>query len=117
MTLGMMHAYYTALGFLFLTMVSSCSDPSSKAPRVLYADLAFNMKCPGLEFGDVERTIEAFLPKHGFATLNQGRIQREHGIRLVEMKILGIDDKRRMVNFVAFNQDWYSVTLNTEPPT
>jgi hypothetical protein len=76
------------------------------------------MKCPGRELSQVERGIESFLPRQGFDTLNQGRIQREHGIRLVDLKVLGIDDKRRMVDFVVgINEDWYAVALRTEPPT
>jgi len=87
--------------------------------RTLHPDLAFNFVCKDKDRSALEGEIERFLRHEGFKVLNQGRIQREHGIFLLETHIIGLDDKRRMVDLTSspHTEDRYSLGLNTPPPT
>jgi hypothetical protein len=94
--------------------------PSRADPvQVLSPDLAFHFVCKGKEHLALEDDIGVFLRRQGFKVLNQGRIQHEHGFDLTDLKIIGLDDKRRMVRIIAvpFSEGRYSVGLNTPPPT
>src|SRR5438477_8945848 len=87
--------------------------------RTLHPDLAFNFVCKGKDRSTLEDEIERFLRHEGFKVLNQGRIQREHGVFLLDTHIIGLDDAHRMIDVTAFprTEDRYSLGLNTPPPT
>src|SRR5258705_1769543 len=87
--------------------------------NVIRADLSFHFVCKGKDRTTLEDDIDNFLRQQGFRVLNEGRVQREHGLFLTELKIIGLDDKRRLIKVtdVPSGQGRYSVGLNTPPPT
>ena len=91
------------------------SDPG----RVLYPDLAFHIVCEEKARTALEDKIEGFLKSEGFKVLNQARLQREHGVSVSDLHIIGVDDKRRIIDFLDFSiaDGRYAVRLNTPPPT
>jgi hypothetical protein len=86
--------------------------------NVLRPDLAFHFVCKDKDRSALENEIGNFLREQGFKVLNQGRIQREHGVFLTDLRIVGLDDKRRTIRFEALHAEGrYSAALNTPPPT
>jgi hypothetical protein len=85
--------------------------------RVLHADLALIVQCNGDRSLDSE--IEGFLNSASFKVLNLAQIQREHGVNLFDLRILGLDSSRRMIEFLSLPiaTARYAVRLNTAPPT
>lgn len=87
--------------------------------NVIHADLAFHFVWKEKDRSTVEDDIDNFLRRQGFKVLNQGRIQRTHGFFLTELKIIGLDDGRRLIDVTAMPsaQGRYAVRLTTPPPT
>jgi hypothetical protein len=87
--------------------------------HVLRPDLTFLIACKARDRATLEWQIDEFLRQQGFKVLNQGRIQREHGYFLTGLKIIGLDDKRRVITVIHVPPagGTYSVGLNTPPPT
>jgi hypothetical protein len=83
------------------------------------SDLAFQFICKGRSQSALEDDFEEFLRREDFKVLNQGRIQREHEIFLLDTKIIGLDGKRRVIDIMALphTEGRYAVTLRTPPPT
>jgi hypothetical protein len=95
------------------------SSAYSEPGKVLYPDLAFHIVCEEKARTALENDIERFLKSEGFKVLNQARIQREHRVLLSDLHIIGLDDKRRIVDFLEFSSAdrRYAVKLNSPPPT
>jgi hypothetical protein len=87
--------------------------------NVIHADLAFHFVCKEKDRSTLEDDMDNFLRQQGFKVLNQGRVQREHGFFLTELKIIGLDDGQRLIDVTAvpLAQGRYSVGLTTPPPT
>jgi hypothetical protein len=76
------------------------SDLRAQGVRVLSSDLAATAICNDRDPITLEDPFERFLSGQGFKVLNVARVQREHGHRpLLEVQMVGLDDKRRMINF------------------
>jgi hypothetical protein len=102
------------------------SNLRAQGVRVLSSDLAATAVCKDRDPITLEDPFEQFLRGHGFKVLNVARVQRDHGLRpLLEVQMVGLDDKRRMVNFRMLpypkdqiqRQGRYSVGYRTPPPT
>jgi hypothetical protein len=104
---------------LSVSLVLALARGALADSTVIRADLAFHFVCKDKGRSLLEDDIENFLRREGFKVLNQGRVQREHGVYLTDLKIIGLDDKRRMINITAvpLADGRYSVGLNTPPPT
>lgn len=86
---------------------------------VLASDLSVQFVCKQQPVERLEREIESFLRVEGFRVLNQGKVQREHGVYLSELRILGLDDPKRLIEFSSLPHisGRYSLRVNTQPPT
>jgi hypothetical protein len=100
------------------------SDSQLEAPPrgELHADLAFLFQCTDIASIRAERDVESFLREKGFRVLNQGRLQREHGVADAGLHLIGLDTDRRLVEFSSLPPlpalaGKYSVTLRSPPPT
>lgn len=104
---------------LMMIAVAASSSEKGETSRALYADLAIQFVCPEQRTSEVENAIERFLQEEGFKTLNKARIQRQHGAALSELRIVAIDGRQRMMDFLALphSKGRYAVKLNTPPPT
>ena len=60
-----------------------------------------------------------FLKQQGFEPLNEGSIQREHGINMFTLKITALDAKHRVIDILGFDNapTKQVVALYSEPPT
>ncbi len=87
--------------------------------RVLRADLSFHFVCHENERATLENILESFLRKQGFRALNKGRHQREHGLFLSDLEIVGLDNRQRLISIrdIPPVRGRYAVVLNTPPPT
>jgi hypothetical protein len=106
-----------AVSIVFIWRISMASSQSG---RVLLPDLAFRFDCAERDRSVLENDIEKFLRNEGFRVLNRGRIQRKHNVFLSEIDIVGLDDKRRIVDvnkFITEKTSTYSVSLLSPPPT
>jgi hypothetical protein len=104
---------------LFIGAITGPSGAYGQRGGVLYPDLAFHIVCKETARTALEKNIEGFLKSEGFKVLNQARIQREHGVFLDDLHIIGLDDKRRIIDFLEFSSAdrRYAVRLNSPPPT
>jgi hypothetical protein len=87
--------------------------------RVLNTDLAFHFVCKDKDRSSLEEAMETFLRNEHFRVLNKGRNQREHGVFLLDLDVVGIDDGQNIIEFDALprTDGRYSAGLNTPPPT
>jgi hypothetical protein len=112
-----------AAGTLLASVVCPAFDGLTQEARVLSADLAVNFKCVNEPRAVLESGMEAFLKNDGFRVLNRGRIQRDYGVNLQSTAIIGLDDDRRIIQFVGFlvsaagKDVLYTVGLTSPPPT
>jgi hypothetical protein len=83
------------------------------------SDLAFVFVCEEKAQSVLEDGIEKFLRREGFKVLNQARIQREQGVFIFDILIMGLDEKRRIFKFNALPpaKGRYAASLMTPPPT
>jgi len=106
---------------IVLTMILPIATTSAFAEGVpvLYADLSLQFECKPYRDVDLEPAIEHFLEKNGFTSLNQGRLQRRHGVYLAELRVIGLDNSGRMIDVIALPhaEGRYALRLNTPPPT
>ena len=89
------------------------------APSLFSSDLAFQFICKNKARTALEDDIAMFLKRAGFRVLNLGRIQREHNVFLLDLNIIGLDDKQRMIDIISLPtaEGRYAATLRTPPPT
>lgn len=91
--------------------------------RVLNADLAVNFVCANKSRSLLEAGIENFMNEEKFNVLNLGRIQRDHGLYLLETQIIGLDSDRDILEFVGLPVGFakrditYTAGLRSPPPT
>ena len=84
----------------------------------LYPDLSAVFVCDKQDMSSVEKKIVSFLSDHGFKSLNQAKIQHEHGYYFTGLQILGVDGSGRIVEFDALpGEGRYAATLTSQPPT
>lgn len=102
-------------GLLFWKINASTLYPG----QVLSPDSAFLFDCKGEDKSVLETNIEGFLLSKGFRVLNLGKIQREHKIHTLETDIIGLDQKRGIIEFVSLpsSKGTYSVGFTSRPPT
>ncbi len=115
-----MMRFSTVSAVLSIGLAALCIAGGACAERhTLHPDLAFNFVCKDKDRSTLEDEIERFLRREGFKVLNQGPIQREHGVFLLDTHIIGLDDAHRMVDVTAFprTEGRYSVGLDSPPPT
>ena len=88
-------------------------------PNVVLPDLTFQFVCNKKDRTALEDDIEKFMRRQSFNVLNQARIQREHGVFLKGVEIIGLDRARRVIEVSDLppSQDRYAVVLNSPPPT
>jgi hypothetical protein len=86
---------------------------------VIIPDLAFHFVCEGKDPSELEIKMDIFLRRQEFKVLNKGRIQREHGVYLTDLTVIGLDSDQRIIEFNSFpfTAGRYSVRLNSPPPT
>jgi hypothetical protein len=91
----------------------------AQSTRTLRADLSYIVQCDGRPTAQTEKTVEQFLNAEGFKSLNLGRIQKDHGVGLYDLHILGLQGQQKTVDFLALPQQIgrYAVGLYTKPPT
>jgi hypothetical protein len=121
--LGMlMLRQYLRVETIFLAcgiVVFLANRPVLADDNVLSADLAFHFLCDGVPPLEVERKVERFLADEKFNVLNRAKIQREKGDSILNVDIVALDDKHRIITIFALprTDKRYAVTLNTRPPT
>src|SRR5438046_2497944 len=91
----------------------------AQSTRTLRADLSYIVQCDGRPTAQTEKTVEQFLNGEGFRSLNLGRIQKDHGVGLYDLHIIGLQRQQKTVDFLALPQQIgrYAVGLYTKPPT
>jgi hypothetical protein len=105
------------------SVLSSERNGLTQESRVLSADLAINFVCANKPRSELETGMEEFVNGEGFNVLNQGRLQRDHGIYLLNTQIVGLDGKRDILEFVglpvgfAKKDTVYNAGLRSPPPT
>jgi hypothetical protein len=102
------------LAACFLAPAGAAADPNRLLP-----DLAFHFTCSELNRDAVEDRLGEFLRGKKFRVLNLGRLQRQHGVYLNDLRISGIDDQRRIFDADSFRTSpgRYAVSLVSAPPT
>jgi hypothetical protein len=103
-----------------LATVPSLPDVTHAQSGLLFSsDLAFQFICKDKARSALEKDFEDFLQREGFKVLNQGKIQREHGVFVFDTQIIGLDDKKRTIDVIALpgSEGRYAVRLRTPPPT
>jgi hypothetical protein len=97
-----------------------CWSAETRAQIGVTKDLEILFFCKqGIQSLELEDGIERFLKREGFKVLNQARIQREHGVSIFDILIIGLDDKQRIFWFSSLprKDGKYAVSLITPPPT
>jgi hypothetical protein len=113
---------------IVLAILCPMSGARAGSVRVLSSDLAFILVCKDESLSALDDAFEAFLKHEGFKVLNLARIQREGGVYLYDVYLIGLDDKRRSVSVISLppvqNQHavrpaerHYGVGFTTPPPT
>lgn len=113
-------AVYLAASQAFAVVALVATNAThAQSTRTLRADLSYIVQCDGRPTVQTERTVEQFLNGQGFKSLNLGRIQKEHGVGLYDLHIIGLQDQQKTVDFLALPQQIgrYGVGLYTRPPT
>lgn len=109
------------LGVIALSAAALVSAGSvhAQTPRTLRADMALIVQCEQRASSQLETQIEGFLRLAGFKVLNAGQVQREHGVRVFELHVFGLEGKERLLDFLTLpqTQGRYAVTLYSRPPT
>jgi hypothetical protein len=102
----------------FLSTAAELLVEGHAASNVIHADLDFHFVCEEKDRSTIEHETDNFLREQGFREINLGRLQREHRFFSTELKIAGIDDRRRIIDVTAVPSGHrrYSISL-TPPPT
>jgi hypothetical protein len=104
-----------------LTFAAICSAGSSlQAQKAvsLKPDLAFHFNCEGSSYPPSDTAIEDFLRSRGFNVLNKVRLAKKHHVDFpFNLFIVGIDDQHRMIELESTRGEFFTVALNTPPPT
>lgn len=109
----------TKLLRLLALALALCSWPVYAQTRLLVRDLTFNFDCKDQqESSNVEDLLEEFLRNKGFDALNLGRVRRQHSVPGLDVYVLGMDKKSRIIRLVSFPQHHsYALSLVSPPPT
>lgn len=104
-----------------LLISSSCSAGQLGAtqPTHLNADMSFHFVCRQNSRPGIEKDIELFLRSGGFRGLNQGEIQRQHNVHILDTSIVALDGNNKMIEVrsVPGADSRFAFYLYSEPPT
>jgi hypothetical protein len=97
-----------------------CAD--AQRVRSMAADLTFNFKCDSWISSQLDERFEHFLKEKKFDVLNVPRLRRERGMTSEPLNFLmdAVDEERRIITILSSGgstPDWYSLQLNSPPPT
>jgi hypothetical protein len=93
--------------------------PCASQISILSEDLSLHLRCDHSDNAHIEEKIENFLGSSGFDVLNKGKIQKQHGVYLLQTDITSIDKINQIVEVRQFlrSSRLYSLSLLTPPPT
>jgi hypothetical protein len=86
---------------------------------VLLSDMTFQLNCDTEQLDNFSPRAEKFLRHSGFKAIDLSKLQMRYGKAIIPMRIIGIDNAGRIVDFMAFeySKKKIFITLLSRPPT
>jgi len=89
------------------------------AQAALSPDLALQFVCADTERSRLEDAAVEFLHDKDFQVLNVGRVQRDHGVNVLDVDISALDKNERAIQIMSLppSQGTFDLLFTSKPPT